>query len=130
LAGDKIERYEEFGESTLQLPNGDEIIIKAFQNNMTQSGIVYGRCSIAAFLNHFVLNLQDQEYLNELEMSYTDAGIHGLVFFSKLLTDDETSQLLLATNYGGDLAQGNTKFNDMIPQLLQTEMNILGIIGI
>jgi len=51
---------------------------------------------VSAFLHLYQLDYGDQDYLVNLENLYVDAGVHGALFFSKQLSDEEVAGLILS----------------------------------
>ena len=111
-----LETYDELGVATTKAFMGHFLTISAVKINGSNLGILYMKGSILAIKQYFQskdnANLQ---YLDKFQDKFIEAGLKSVVYAKRILTLEETNQLVITMNEG----ISNTKENDKIEVLLK-----------
>ena len=72
----------------------------------------------------------DLTYLNKFNNKFIQAGLKSIVYARRILTLEETNQLIITMNEGVSNTKENNKIEQLLRSLTKQQLKVLGIIGI
>jgi hypothetical protein len=124
------ERYDELGVVTTKAVMGHFLTVCAVRLQGKQEGMLYMKGSIASLKHYFINKERDFQYLVQFEQKFIQAGAQAIVYAKRLLTLEETNQLIITINEGVQSTKDNVKLGDLLYQLTSIQLEILGVLGV